>query len=62
MSVYKLFFIDPWGAVLRRLEIECDTDEGVLRLVARHEDGHDIEVWSGERLVTVHRGARRPPS
>ena len=59
MAFYNLFFIDPRGAVLHRLTVRGENDEAVLDRVAQHDDGHDIEIWDGERLVAIFRSRKR---
>lgn len=60
MTLYNLFFTDPRGTVLHRLVIDGESDDEVVAQVSRHDDGHDIEIWDGERLVTIHRSAKPP--
>ncbi|MDO8913528.1 MAG: hypothetical protein Q8N10_10385 [Phenylobacterium sp.] len=62
MALYNLFLIDPRGAVLRRLALEAESDGEVMSLVGGHDDGHDIEIWSGERLVAIFRSEKKRPS
>lgn len=61
MTVYNLFFTDPRGAVLHRRAIDVESDEEVVAQVARHDDGHDIEIWDGERLVAIVRSGKTRP-
>ena len=61
MTFYNLFFTDPRGAVLHRLAIDGESDEEVVARVARHDDGHDIEIWDGERLVGIYRSRKKRP-
>lgn len=61
MPLYNLFFIDPRGAVLRRLALDADSDGKVMSTVAGHDDGHDIEIWNGERLVAIFRSEKKRP-
>ena len=61
MAIYNLFFIDPRGAVLRRLALDAGTDGEVMTIVAGHDDGHDIEIWKGERLVAIFRSEKKRP-
>ena len=61
MALYKLFFTDPRGAVLRRLALDAESDGEVMTMVAGHDDGHDIEIWSDERLVAIFRSDRSGP-
>ncbi len=61
MALYNLFFIDPRGAVLRRLALDADSDGKVMSTVAGHDDGHDIEIWNGERLVAIFRSEKKRP-
>lgn len=61
MAGYNLFFVDPHGAVLRRLAVEVESDEQLVDQIAQVDDGHDIEIWAGERLVMIFRSGKRRP-
>lgn len=61
MALYNLFFIDLRGAVLHRLTLDAESDGEVMTKVAEHDDGHDIEIWSGERLVAIFRSGKKQP-
>lgn len=61
MAGYNLFFVDLGGAVLRWLVIGGDSDQEALDMAASHDDGHDIEIWEGERLVAIFRSGKARP-
>ena len=47
--------------MLHRLAIDGESDEEVMAQVAHHDDGHDIEIWDGERLVAIFRSGKKRP-
>ncbi|MBR7620293.1 hypothetical protein JKL49_12940 [Phenylobacterium sp. 20VBR1] len=60
MTLYHLFVTDPRGAVLQHLAVDGESDEDLLAQIPRYDDGHDIEIWDGERLVAIYRGRKGP--
>ncbi|WP_340646480.1 hypothetical protein [Phenylobacterium sp.] len=61
MTSYNLFFTDTRGAVLHRLAIHGESDDEVMAQLPEYDDGHDIEIWDGERLVAIYRSGKKRP-
>jgi hypothetical protein len=52
MPTYRIYFIDRQNHIPRPLEIiECADDHEATDKAIGFVDGHDVEVWSLNRLV-----------
>jgi hypothetical protein len=51
MPDYLVHFLDPFGRVLRSIEIECDDDVQARALVEEQAGQVPLELWQGKRLV-----------
>jgi hypothetical protein len=45
--------MDDEKHIVRVLEFVCDNDADAAVWVKQLVDGHDVEVWSGERFVAL---------
>jgi hypothetical protein len=54
MDVYRAYFLDREGKIAKPPEVlECDSDQAAIELAKPMVDGHDIEVWQGNRMITI---------
>lgn len=54
---YKVFVVDSSRRVICAAKLDC-IDERAARCRAEQMNGeHDVELWEGDRLVAVYRGA-----
>jgi hypothetical protein len=54
MVDYRVYFYSVGldGHFIRFDAIVCANDEEAIEKAKRYVDGHDIELWSGDRFVT----------
>jgi hypothetical protein len=57
---YRLYFLDEAGRIQQGVDLECATDEEAIEVAEQHRDGHDLELWSGARVV--HKFRKLPKS
>jgi hypothetical protein len=57
MAEYRAYVIDDDGHINSFRGFVCDTDEDATVWAKQMVDGHDVELWSGDRLVTRLRRA-----
>ena len=51
MAGYRAYIIGIDGRFIRAIELVCPDDE-IAKEYARHlVDGHDVELWAGDRRV-----------
>jgi hypothetical protein len=48
---YRAYIIDPDGHILRSNGFAATSDDAAFEYARRFVDGHDVELWSGARLV-----------
>jgi len=48
---YRALLIDAGGQIVRRYDLECDSDCAALDLAFLLVERHDIEVWQLDRIV-----------
>jgi hypothetical protein len=53
MPEYRAYIVGRNGHFSGFEEIVCDNDAKALERAERLVDGHDVELWSGARLVKV---------
>jgi hypothetical protein len=53
---YRANVIGEAGQIVKFRSFLCDTDENATVWAKQLADGHDVELWSGDRLVTRLRG------
>ena len=51
MAEYRAFTVGIDGHFVGFEPIVCDDDASAIELAKRMLDGHDIELWSGGRLI-----------
>ena len=51
MAEYRAYIVGPDGHFAESEPIVCRDDDEATERAMRLLDGHDIELWSGERLV-----------
>lgn len=52
MPEYRAFIVDANGHIIGRHDLVCDSDQEALDLAKLLADGHDVEVWQRERVVS----------
>jgi hypothetical protein len=52
MVEYRAYTVGSDGHFIGFVELICADDAEAIGEAKRLVDGHDIELWSGERLVT----------
>ena len=64
VNEYRAFTVGDDGHVTGARALVCENDEDATVWVKQLLDGHDIELWSGERFVIRldHRGNGKEPS
>lgn len=53
MGTYRLYSLDGVRKVASAEWIEADDDEDAVVVAKDRMDGHDCELWQGERLVAL---------
>jgi hypothetical protein len=48
---YRAYFVGIGGHFTKYEPLLCDSDDEAIDKAKRLVDGHDIELWSGSRLV-----------
>ncbi len=51
MARYRAYLIEKDNRVHSYKPIDADSDEEALKAARRLVDGHDVEVWSLDRMV-----------
>jgi hypothetical protein len=51
MAEYRAYIIGTDGHFLRSVEILCPDDDAAKEYAKQLVDGHDIELWQGERQI-----------
>jgi hypothetical protein len=51
MADYRAYMIGDDGRFMRAVELVCPDDEAATEQAKQLVDGHDVELWSGPRLV-----------
>ena len=51
MADYKLYFLDLSNDVAAAKEFECKDDDDAIAKALLFEDGRNLELWSGDRVV-----------
>ena len=52
MAEYRAYLLGSDGRIAKRLDLVCDDDNAANEQARHLVDGHDVELWSGQRLVT----------
>jgi hypothetical protein len=51
MAEYRAYIVGVDGHFIDFEPLICDDDDGAIEKAKRLVDGHDVELWRGERLV-----------
>jgi hypothetical protein len=51
MAGYRAYIIGTDGRFLRAIELACPDDETAKEYAKQLVDGHDIELWQGDRKI-----------
>jgi hypothetical protein len=51
MSDYRAYILDEGGRIIGFEPLVCASDDEAIVSAQRLVDGHDIELWTGVRLV-----------
>jgi hypothetical protein len=52
MPTYRAFLIETGGAaIVRSHNFEAYDESDALERAARYVDGHDVELWEGDKLI-----------
>jgi hypothetical protein len=51
MQEYHAYVIGPDGHILQRIDLLCANDDAAKERASALVDGHDVELWQGERQV-----------
>ncbi|WP_342737105.1 hypothetical protein [Bradyrhizobium sp. B117] len=54
---YKVFVVDSNRRVICAAKLDCIDERAARRQAEQMYRQHDVELWDGDRLVTVFRGA-----
>ena len=60
MAEYRACVVGDDGQFTSSRVFVCDGDEHATVWAKQMNDGHDVELWSGERLVTRLRKTEKP--
>jgi hypothetical protein len=55
MAGYRAYIIGIDGRFLRAIEIVCRDDETAKEYAKQLVDGHDVELWQGDRKIEAFR-------
>ena len=58
MAEYRAYAVGRDGHFIGYEPLVCGDDSEAIEKVRRLVDGHDIELWSGERFITCVSRAR----
>jgi hypothetical protein len=53
MAEYRAYVIGADGHFIRAVELVCPDDDAAKECAKQLVDGHDIELWAGDRKVTA---------
>ena len=53
MQGYNAFLIGADGHVIRRIELVCTDDDAAKAEASKLAEGHDVELWQGNRMIGV---------
>jgi hypothetical protein len=51
MAEYRAYFIGTDGRFLRAVELVCPDDDVAKEYARQLVDGHDVELWQGDRKI-----------
>jgi hypothetical protein len=50
---YRAFYVGPDGNFLKSVNLDCLSDDAAIEEARRLADRHDIELWSGPRMIAT---------
>jgi hypothetical protein len=53
MQDYYAYLLDPDGHIQMRVDLLCQDDEAAKERAKQLVDGHDVELWNGNRKVAA---------
>jgi hypothetical protein len=53
MAAYRAFYVGSDGNFLKSFNLDCTSDDAAIEEARRLADGHDIELWSGPRMIAT---------
>ncbi len=53
MSEYRAYIIGTDGHFLRAIELVCRDEESAKEYAKQLVDGHDVELWQGDRKISA---------
>jgi len=53
MLEYRMYVIDNGGKIIERIDLECPNDEEAVVDGRTYALRNDVEIWCGQRVVTV---------
>jgi hypothetical protein len=51
MSEYRVYVVGVDGHFIRAIHLDCPDDKAAIESAMQFIDGHDIELWQGERHI-----------
>jgi len=51
MAEYRAFILEEDGHIDRSVEFLCPDDEAAKTYARQFVDGHDVELWQGDRKI-----------
>lgn len=54
---YKVFVVDSSRQVICAAKLDCIDEQAARRRAEQMYGEHDVELWEGDRLVAIFRGA-----
>jgi hypothetical protein len=58
MAEYRAFIIGIDGRFLRAIELVCPDDSSATEYARQLVDGHDVELWQGDRKITTFKSTK----
>ena len=53
MTDYRVYFLGESGHLFKAVGLDCTNDKAAIEYTKQFIDGHDLELWQGDRQVTV---------
>ena len=53
MAEYRVYIVGSDGHFLRAIELVCPDDETATEYAKQFVDGHDVELWQGDRQIAT---------
>jgi hypothetical protein len=58
MAEYRAYFIGTDGRFLGAVELVCPDDDVAKEYARQLVDGHDVELWQGDRKIEAFKPAQ----